>query len=520
MATEAEKTQTTKQVYRPIEVYCPKCSKLFHSTTEMIRHYEEEHELNTQYRKRNVPQTETEKKEYPPNNKPAEQTKTEPETREQGSKAIFTKNTTTYLLIAAGLLAIGILLENPIFLYSSFVPMFFVLTGAILQQPKKILLNRCEMKSNCYAGETIEIATDIDIEEGIGYLVIRDILPKHFEIVEGQDFKTIWKGRKPIHQTLSYKVRCTKRGVYIFDKIDYEFRHVLGLRQTIIGQYSQPKRLSVQLRNVPIRRIRNTKTLSKLPLPLGALNKTGISTTDFKEIRQYTPNDPYRSINWKITSRMSTSKATNPYVNEFEKEGKKFVWIFVDGSYSMGSYGTIIGNAFEHAIAAVNDLAQYYLERECFVGVYLYNKRHTMIYPDIGRRQRFKIQKELLLMEMNEPEPLRKAIQRCRPHLIGNSPLSIVITALSESNVDDLVEGIKELRKYNKSYVKSSVLLINVKSYAFAAKTETEKLSASILQCKDHKIQNRMRQTGTMLVDWNPATQPLTHVLVSEVKRR
>jgi uncharacterized protein (DUF58 family) len=382
------------------------------------------------------------------------------------------------------------------------------------------LLNRREMKSNCFIGETIEIATDITINEGVGYLVVRGLLPKHFEITEGQDFKVIWKGRKPIQDTLSYKVRCTKRGVYVFDKTDYEFRHILGLRQTIVGQHNQPKTLSVQLRNVPIRRIRNTKTLSKLPLPLGALNKTGISTTDFKEIREYTSNDPYKSINWKITSRMSTTKLTKPYVNEFEREGKKFVWIFIDGSFSMGLYGTVIGNAFEHAITAVNDLAQYYLERECFVGVYFYNKRHRMIYPDIGRKQRFKIQKELLLMEMDNAEPLRQAIQRCRSHLIGNAPLCIIITALSESNLEDLLEGIKELRKYSKFHIKSSVLLINVKSYALAATTETEKLSATIIQSKDYPIENKLRQAGTMLVNWNPVTQPLTHVLISEVKRR
>jgi uncharacterized protein (DUF58 family) len=217
---------------------------------------------------------------------------------------------------------------------------------------------------------------------------------------------------------------------------------------------------------------------------------------------------------------MSTTKLTKPYVNEFEREGKKFVWIFIDGSFSMGLYGTVIGNAFEHAITAVNDLAQYYLERECFVGVYFYNKRHRMIYPDIGRKQRFKIQKELLLMEMDNAEPLRQAIQRCRSHLIGNAPLCIIITALSESNLEDLLEGIKELRKYSKFHIKSSVLLINVKSYALAATTETEKLSATIIQSKDYPIENKLRQAGTMLVNWNPVTQPLTHVLISEVKRR
>jgi uncharacterized protein (DUF58 family) len=509
---QAKKKKLANSNFGALKVYCPKCKILFDSEKEMLKHYDEEHlEIRKTAEQKTSIQTVKIQE---------EKTHQATDIKQVYAKALLTKNILSYMSLSTLLITLGLFLRNPPIIYISLAPLFFIVVGAILKQPKTITITRREIKSSCYTGEVIEIASDIVINQGYGFLVVRDFIPEHFEIAEGTNFKVIWKGSKPKNETLIFKVRCTKRGLYSFGKMDWEFRHVLGLRQTLIGQAIQEKQLLVQLKTIPIRRIRNTKTLSKLPLPLGALNKSGISTTDFKEIREYSSGDPFKSINWKITSRMSSQGYIKPFINEFEKEGKKFVWVFIDGSHSMGSHGTVISNAFENAINAANDLSQYYLERDCFVGVYMYNKKHQLIYPDIGRRQRFKISKGLLTMEMDYDEPLRESVQRCRSYLIGNAPLNIIITALSEAKVEDLLEGIKELRKYNKSYVKSSVLIINVKSYAFAASDEQRQLSAKILQCRDYPIVRKLREAGTMVVDWNPVEQPLTHVLLSEVKRR
>lgn len=493
-----------------IQVYCPKCNVLFNSEIEMLKHYDEVHIKGIK----------------PVNQRPYTQTPiNHPPTTQQINPSIKNKNTfltstvINYLSLSILLIALGVFLRSPLIIYTSLVPLFFIIIGVVLSQPQTVTITQKEMKSSCYVGEIIEVASEISIDSGCGFLVVREQIPEHFEIVEGNNLKVIWKTPASKKETLTFKIRCTKRGIYSFGKIDWEFRHVLGLRQTLTGQINQERTLHVQLRAIPIRRIRNTKTLSKLPLPLGALNKAGIQTTDFKEIREYTTGDSFKSINWKITSRMSNKDYMQPYVNEFEKEGKKFVWIFIDGSHSMASQGTVINNAFENAITAANDLSQYYLERDCFVGVYMYNKKHQLIYPDIGRKQRFKISRGLLTMEMAQDEPLKESIQRCRSYLIGNAPLSIIVTALSEGKVENLIEGIKELRKYNKRHL-NTVAVINVKSYAFVASDEQKQLSAKILQCKDYPIVNRLREVGVSVVDWNPVEQPLTHVLLSEVKRR
>ena len=154
------------------------------------------------------------------------------------------------------------------------------------------------------------------------------------------------------------------------------------------------------------------------------------------------------------------------------------------------------------------------------LGLYLYNKRHRLLYPDLGRKQRYKISRELLKMEMQEEESLREAIHRCRSYLVGRTPLSIIITNLSQEN-PELLEGVKELAKYGKITRRQiPTIVVNVFSYPFAAKTTEEKISADLLQTKAYKIKNKLRRAGAMVVDWNPLEQQLVKVMLSQVGRR
>lgn len=427
-----------------------------------------------------------------------------------------------YFSIFALILVIGILMTNPIFFYISLLPLFCIIIGLALREPRSVEFNRVNGKNSCYVGETIEISTEVTVKDGFGLVIVRDLIPEHFELIKGSNFKVIWKGLKPCKETLSYSVRCTKRGTYILENLDYEIRHFMGLQQTKKGKYTEKFTLDVKISTLTLRKIRNIKTITKLPLPMGAMAKAGLSTTDFKEIREYAFGDSYRKINWKTTARLASGSNVKPFVNEFEREGKKFVWILIDGSKQMGCHGTVINNSFEHAVAAADNLSQYYLERDCFVGVYLYNKRHMLLYPDVGRRQRFKISRELLHAEMGKSEPLRESVQRAKAYLTGTNPLCIVITSLSDQNNDDVFEGAKELAKYGKALTKRNValLIINIVSYQFAAKTQMENWSADILQMNSFATKTRLRRTGAIVVDWNPLEQSLAKVLLKEVGRR
>lgn len=420
----------------------------------------------------------------------------------------------------------GLLLSTPILVYVGLVPLFFAILGIVLNQPKTVIFDRGEHKTESFTGDVIEVAIDVTIKDGLGPVIIGDELPPHFELVEGNNFKVIWKGMSEKKDNVNYKVRCTKRGIYTLEHLNWESNHILNFKETIRGESDQKQTLTVRPRTLDIRRIRNLKTIAKLPIPLGAMNKTGMSTTDFQEIRKYTFGDTFRSINWKATARRANNLSWEPYVNEYEKEGKKVVWLFIDGSKAMGQLGTTISNPFEYALLAANDLAHYYLERNCRVGFYLFNKKSRLLYPDIGRSQQYKISRELLTMTMDNEEPLRKAVEKCRKYMIGSNPLCIVITTLAERmNSDELsniIEGVKEIAKYSKKQTRNfpPILLINVLGYYFIANSPEKRMAADILQSEETPIKRKLRKSGTIVIDWDPTEEKLMTVLLKEVRSR
>ena len=418
----------------------------------------------------------------------------------------------------------GLLLSNSILLYISLVPLFFVLLGIVMDIPKKVILKRKELKMESFTGDVIEISVDVLIKDGVGMIVVGDKLPPHFELVGGNNFKVIWKGLQEKKENVRYKVRCTKRGVYNIDNLIWESNHVFNFREPFFKRCDQKLSLFVRPRTLDIRRIRNLKSISNLPMPLGAMHRTGISTTDFKEIRKYGFGDTFRSINWKVTARMATRPLCVPYVNEYEKEGKKIVWLFVDGSEAMVQLGTTISNPFEYALIAVNDLANYYLKRNCLVGVYLVSSKSRFIFPDIGRSQKYKISRELLTMKIADEEPLREAVEKCQKYMVGSNPLCIILTTLAgkeeEEKISNVIGGIKEIAKHSKRHIRGSppILLVNILGYYFVADSIEKRLAADILKVEEIPAKRRIRKSGAVVVDWDPTKEKLLNVLLKEVK--
>jgi uncharacterized protein (DUF58 family) len=251
------------------------------------------------------------------------------------------------------------------------------------------------------------------------------------------------------------------------------------------------------------------------------MSKLGMMTTDFKEIREYSPGDSYRHVNWKATARSSSPMRNWPLVNEFEREGKKVVWVFLDSSASM-AIGTNIENAFEYAVQAVLGLSQFYLARNCHVGLYVYNDAGKTLLPDTGRRQEYNIYRTTLALDVSATdEPLKKAVAKCRGHLIGSNPFSIIIANIRKENLQELLEGIKELKRYSKGIGKEpQILVLHVNGYSIAAKGFYEDAGAVMLDLRNQAAIRALRRAGVFVTPWNPKRQSLASLMVLGVKRR
>jgi uncharacterized protein (DUF58 family) len=415
----------------------------------------------------------------------------------------------------------GITLGNVVFLYLSLIPLFYLVISFTFGKPSGIRIQRNEGTALALAGQNVRTKLDIESGTGVGLISIADKLPEHFELTDGNNFHVFWKGPGPLKAGFSYEVRCTKRGLYEIGPAAVESQHHSWLEQVELLEAGDKASLVVKLKPLSVKKMRDPRLLSKMPTPIGALSKQGMNTSDFLEIRGYSPGDAYRTINWKATARLSAAGHTEPLVNEYEKEGKKTVYIFVDSGAWMG-LGSNVDNIFEYALQAASGISSFYLERDMKVGVYVYHSGENIL-PDTGRKQEFVIKRGLLGVEVSGADgsnSLKKAVHECQGYLLGTNPLFIIITMATRENAQDLIEGVKSMRWFSVNAKTPQVVVVHISGYEMAASGEYEKAAAGILDMGTLPYMKAIRRAGAFVVPWNPKKQSLNKLMVVGFRRR
>lgn len=413
---------------------------------------------------------------------------------------------------------------NLILLSMALVPLSFALFGLVVTQPKAIEIRRIAQKNDILVGEEMENRVEIEIKDGLGLVVLADELPEEFELLSGNNFKVIWKGSGVKRDQLVYRVRCLKRGTYELAGVRWESRHPLRLRKTEFGQ-SGKRTIIIKPKLLDVGKVRSFATASKIPFPSSAAVKIGPVTMDFKELRPYAYGDPFKFINWKATARNVQRGRGLPIVNDYEREGMKVVWIFLDKSATM-TVGPSVTSVFEHALEAVIGLTYYYLRRGCRVGFCVYNGKTNLLYPDSGNRQYHRILKEVLALKPQEegeestPTTIREAVISCRRYAPGCKPLFIVVTRFTKKGAEMLLEGVKAMaRSVGTAEARLPVMVVNVSGYGLAARFDEEKVAGEILWAECILASRRFRGRVAW-VDWDPIRVSFTNALLQQVVRR
>jgi uncharacterized protein (DUF58 family) len=456
-------------------------------------------------------------------------------------------------------MVLGMFLGNLILITLGLTPIIFLAIGVIIDKPKITSAERIGKDLKINVDDKIADKITGTINGGPGVVTVADILPKTFALKDGTNFKAVWKGLAPIKFEFGYLAACSKRGKYDLTEINWEARHPLQITENKLGSTESQRTIVVQPQPLYVRKVREQKSLSKIPMPMDARFRFGIPTTDFREIRNYVSGDSYRKINWKASAKRLSRRPGEFLVNEYEKEGKKVVWIFLDSSTRM-ALGTTIDNTMEYAIRAALGFTNFYLDRDCRVGFCVYDNdayqwegpfqgkeldivigefkglyqledpemlkpletaKHwrknesRVLFPDIGKKQLYKITKEMLRIDVRySNESLKEAIHSNRRHIAGTSPLFIIITMIESSKIKGIVEGIKELHRYLGRYaIKSNIIIFNVQGYHVAATTKAEKISAELLTYSSKPYFEFLHKLGCFVVNWDPIEESFAQAL-------
>jgi len=424
------------------------------------------------------------------------------------------------------LFLLGLFLANPAMLYASLIPIFIYLAGISIPLPE-VEAKRIGLTGSAWVDETREVLISGRIYRGIGTVIVYDELPKHFELVKGSNYKVFWKGFRERTFCFSYQVRCTKRGNYYFKGVDWESRHALGLRVPRRGSSKESSRLSIRPKVFTFRRLRILQNRAYVMYPMESVIKVGPRSTDFREIRDYHPHDPFKFINWKASAKVWARGKVNPLANEYEREGKQSVWIFLDAHPEM-SIGTSIQNTFEHAIKVASGVAYHFLTRGFRLGMYVYNDLGMTFYPDTGKKQFYRIFEELLKLKplgvgvhVYWEEGLSKAVEKNRKYLISLSPHIVIITHVSPHRIEDLSYGLKRILTYRGKTRRAKTIVVNVLPYdLIPRRNEMEMFAANLLTTRSTRLSRQLRRTGAIVLDWNPREENLGMKLMNCVKLR
>jgi uncharacterized protein (DUF58 family) len=419
----------------------------------------------------------------------------------------------------------GVATANILFVCLSIALLLYIALALLWSRPADITVVFDDLKRSAWTGDLVTFRREIRSAGGVGIIAIDDDLPDHFRLENGNDFHVFAKGTGPFHANVEYSVRCTKRGVYRMEAGRVEAVQFSGLEQTWIGSSEKELEIVVRPRPPGLRRLRDPRVTSRIPMPLGALQPIGVTTTDFRDIREYRDGDQFRHINWKATAKREGTLNSIPLVNDFEKEGRKTVWLFLDAREWMRT-GSTLENAFEYAIQATLGISQIYLSRNCSVGISFYNCRDEIL-PDSGRRQSFRIARQLITVEtvaarcgIDREVALAEAVESIRGHLHGISPFFIVVTMIGKDNAADLVRGIHAMWKYSPRGLRPQIMVLHVRGYELAVAGEYEKPSATLVDLETTPLVRVVRKAGAFVIPWNPASQSLMRVMTVSMKKR
>lgn len=366
-------------------------------------------------------------------------------------------------------------------------------------------------------GGSVAITLEVDLPRGPGVVEVHQPLPDEFELTSGNNFHVMTLGFRKRREVVRFDARIPKRGEWTLAPVSVKLQHPMGLAETVPLTVTEPVTIKVEPRPRRARMPRDLRARAKRPFPDGDIARMGVATNEFRELREYVPGDPPRRINWKATARRIGSGASEvPLVNETEWEGKKSVWIVVDGHAKL-SVGTNIEDAREHAADAALSLMEMYLRRGYQVGLTL--ARSGAIPPlrfGTGESHVLKAREILARLGPAEGPGITQTLQRDAALLHRFKPLVLLVTRVAGDD-EDLRLAIRRIGGLGHTWGRAVVpgLIIDVEPEDISGRTDAPfAIARQALQNGRMTTLAGAQSMRIQVVTWRAGRDPLESLII------
>ena len=443
---------------------------------------------------------------------------------------MLTPSIARWLGLAFLLLCFALALGNVVVLVASIFVLLVALTGLLLPLPGGVAIVRRIGRSVYWTGDVVHVRREVEIGGGIGPLFIHDEIPSELQLAQGNNFRMIWKWPGPKTHDLSYALLCPKRGKYWLEPTAWETQDALALRPHAGASMETGLSISVVPRLREVGRLNQGRSIASRRQTGSDVSRIGVSTTDFVDVRRYAAGDSMRSVNWKASARR-VGRDDALMVNRYEPEGRKAIWIFLDGADYM-DVGTTLTSPIEHAVEAVGTVAHYYLSQGYTLGAYAYNGPRSFLSPDTGRKQFNRLTQQLLTLRTGPPvEDLLKAVEWCKVFLIRLRPEIFIFTRLdvhypgagaSGYSMDRFAAGLgrlASLRSRSRASRAGQLSVVHIAAQEYlASASPLEKQTLALARWETRPLTDVVRRRGASVVEWNPVKEDFPAVLMRHIE--
>ena len=301
-------------------------------------------------------------------------------------KRVFPYTPLALILLAPCVLSLGLLFYQPIFLLVAVADLAIVLLGAadLLTLPGRRAFS-AERSTLRIASlkKRHEVSLTVNNHSKRAWQVwIRDDVPQEFE-ASPDEFVRRLASRSRV--TLRYDLKASRRGSFTMDTVYVRVRSLLGLWQRYLA-YPVPSVLHVypdmqQLSEYAI--LARTNRLSLMGVR--RTRRVG-QDHDFERLRDYTPDDNYKHIEWRATARRN--KLT---VKDFQTSQSQRLIFLLDCGRMMTNEAVGL-SLLDHSLNAMLMLSYVALHRGDAVGLICFSDQiHTFVPPRGGMGQMNKL---------------------------------------------------------------------------------------------------------------------------------
>jgi uncharacterized protein (DUF58 family) len=429
---------------------------------------------------------------------------------------MLNRNSLQIIFLFIVLLLPGVFFGNLVLVAMSIAPLSLLVLGLAFSLPRIVSIETEKVNSPVWAGSEGLIVRKVKTSAGVGLLKLYQALPVEFTLIEGSNRAWHWQWFRPCIIEMSFRINLAKRGRYSLPPLEWMSKHLLGLAQEN-GSDGDEVNLEVWPRFYHHRTVRTLPGLSVSPFPSADIAKIGIPGQDFREIRTYVTGDPIKNINWRATARRA-EPALWPLVNEFEREGRKSVLIYLHASQAV-EIGSTIENGLECGLEAAVNLLFYYLEKGYRTGIYVCGRYPRYFYPDTRRPQFRKVLRHLIDLQPGYmASDLLRAVETTRDYVLGYNPLTIVITTLDvrSSRVVDM--AVQRIRKMYSQRRRPSMMVIGIDAYGLIPQdVGNESNTLALMRLQTRPLVRRLRGYGANVVEWHPAHEAFSSVISQQV---